>query len=155
MRNFINLFAQNKSRLYVSAVILFLVGCSSTQREAAIEGEKTRVSIPVKGSGDFMELLTGFGEAISHRDFDRAVAHLIPFERALILDANGNVPASRKKDLMALPLHKLIRSPTVRVENNYLAGIYDLLPSVRENAESKETRVSIPEPDQSPTAASN
>ena len=155
MRNIIRLLAKNKSRLYASAVILFLVGCSSTQRDVAIEGEDKYVSAPVKGSNDFLELLTGFGESISRRDFDRAVAHLIPFERALILDANGNVPEAKKKDLMALPLHKLIRSPTVRVENNYLAGIYDLLPSTRENAEANESGASILEPAQSPTAASN
>jgi hypothetical protein len=142
--------------LFLSLAIFLVTGCASTQKEeAAVEGEEAQVAeAPVKGSSDILELLTGFGESVSRRNFDRAVAYLVPEERAKILDANGKVPENRQKDLMALPLQRLIRTPTVKVENNFLSGIYDQLPSNRLKAEAKDSASATDEA-ASPSAASN
>ncbi len=109
----------------LSLTTLFLA-CSTTRKDNA----------PPPGSNDILDLLTGFGESVSKRDFVKAVGYLTPSERALMLDAGGQVPEDKQKALTALPLARLIRMPSVRVENGYLAGIYDILPNDREAAVS-------------------
>lgn len=105
----------------VSLATLFLA-CSSTHKDNS----------PPPGSNDILDLLTGFGESVSKRDFVKAVGYLTPSERALMLNANGQVPEDKQKALAALHLSRLIRMPGVHVENGYLAGIYDILPNDRE-----------------------
>jgi hypothetical protein len=81
------------------------------------------------GSNDILDLLTGFGESISKRDYVKAVGYMTPSERSLMLDGSGQVPEDKQKALAALRLSRLIRMPGVHVENGYLAGIYEILPS--------------------------
>lgn len=82
-------------------------------------------------SDDLLELLTGFGESLSKRNFTMAVDYLVPEEKALLLEG-GSVPPEKQKMLMALPLQKLIRHPSIRVENGHIAGVYSLLPNLRQ-----------------------
>jgi hypothetical protein len=94
---------------------------------ASSGGRETSAAPPVTGSDDILDLLTGFGESISKRNFNRAVQYLVPEDRARILNPQDQVPEDMQKALMALPLQRLTRISSVRVENGYLAGIYGLL----------------------------
>jgi|GEM_PF-2302652 len=100
------------------ALTAFFMACSSSRKENA----------PNPGSNDILDLLTGFGESISKRDFKQAVGYLTPSERSMILDANGEVPPGKQDALASLRLARLIRMPSVHVEGGYLAGIYEILP---------------------------
>ncbi len=82
-------------------------------------------------SNDLLELLTGFGESLSKRNFDKAVDYMVPEEKAMMLE-NGQVPADKQKMLLALPLQRLIRHPGIRVENGHIAGIYAVLPNLKQ-----------------------
>jgi hypothetical protein len=86
-------------------------------------------------SDDLLELLTGFGESLSKRNFARAVDYMVPEEKALMMEG-GSVPVEKQKMLLALPLQKLIRHPAVRVENGHIAGIYSVLPNLRQGEAS-------------------
>jgi hypothetical protein len=44
----------------------------------------------------------------------------------------GSVPPEKQKLLMALPLQRLIRNPSIRVENGHIAGIYGMLPNLKQ-----------------------
>ncbi len=101
-----------------TAALCLLSACSSTRKD----------STPPPGSNDILDLLTGFGESVSKRDYSKAVGYLVPEERAQLIDSRGQVPEEKQKALSSLRLARLIRMPGVRVENGYLAGIYDLLP---------------------------
>jgi hypothetical protein len=98
-----------------------LMACSSTKKDVA---EAPR-------SDDLLELLTGFGESLSKRNFARAVDFMVPEEKALMMES-GTVPAEKQKMLLALPLQKLIRHPAIHVENGHIAGIYSVLPNLRQ-----------------------
>jgi hypothetical protein len=101
-----------------TASVCLLTACSSTRKDSS----------PPTGSNDILDLLTGFGESVSKRDYSKAVGYLVPEERAQLIDSRGQVPEEKQKALSSLRLARLIRMPGVRVENGYLAGIYDLLP---------------------------
>jgi hypothetical protein len=117
--------AQYRNFLALSLIVVSLgllgTGCSTTKKDPN----------QPQPSDDILELLTGFGESISQRDYQRAVGYLTPEDRSLILNANGKVPEDKQRALSALPLQRLIRSQGVRVEGGYLAGIYDRLPVLR------------------------
>jgi len=98
-----------------------LMACSSTNKDVA----------KAPRSDDLLELLTGFGESLSKRNFAKAVDYMVPEEKALMME-NGSVPADKQKMLLALPLQKLIRHPAIRVENGHIAGIYSVLPNLRQ-----------------------
>lgn len=110
-------------KLLISTLALasafWLSACSSTRKDP---------NQPA-GSTDILDLLTGFGESISKRDYNKAVGYLVPEERAQLTDSRGQVPEDKQKALSNLRLARLIRMPGVRVENGYLAGIYNLLPN--------------------------
>jgi hypothetical protein len=108
-------------RVCLVAVMGLLMACSSTNKDVA----------KAPASDDLLELLTGFGESISKRNFAKAVDYMVPEEKAMMME-NGTVPADKQKMLLALPLQKLIRHPAVRVENGHIAGIYSVLPNLRQ-----------------------
>lgn len=102
-----------------------LVACATSNKEVS----------QAPRSDDLLELLTGFGESLSKRNFTKAVDYMVPEEKALMLEG-GSVPPEKQKMLMALPLQRLIRSPAVRVENGHIAGIYGLLPNLKQGEAS-------------------
>lgn len=110
-----------KSRIGLAAVMGLLMACAGSKQDAA----------QAPRSDDLLELLTGFGESLSKRNFNKAVDFMVPEEKALLLEG-GSVPPEKQKMLMALPLQKLIRHPAIRVENGHIAGIYTLLPNLRQ-----------------------
>jgi hypothetical protein len=112
-----------RSRIGLAAAMALLMGCasSSSNKEAS----------QAPRSDDLLELLTGFGESLSKRNFTKAVDYMVPEEKALMLE-NGSVPPEKQKMLLALPLQKLIRHPSVHVENGHIAGIYGLLPNLKQ-----------------------
>lgn len=99
-----------------------LMACSSTHKDVTSEAPR---------SDDLLELLTGFGESLSKRNFTKAVDFMVPEEKALMMES-GTVPADKQKMLLALPLQKLIRHPAIRVENGHIAGIYSVLPNLKQ-----------------------
>ena len=102
------------------------VACSSTSNKEVSKAPH---------SDDLLELLTGFGESLSKRNFVKAVDYMVPEEKALMME-NGVVPTDKQKMLLALPLQKLIRHPGVRVEGGHIAGIYSVLPDLRQGEAS-------------------
>ena len=80
-------------------------------------------------SNDLLESLTGFGESLSKRNYLKAVDYMVPEEKAMMLE-NGTVPPDKQKMLLALPLQRLIRNPSVHIEKGRIAGIYALLPNL-------------------------
>jgi hypothetical protein len=112
-------------RLGLVAVVSLLMACASGRKETS----------EVPETDDLLELLTGFGESLSKRNFERAVEYMVPEERALMLEG-GTVPSEKQRMLMALPLQKLIRHPAVRVENGRIAGIYTVLPNLNQAGSS-------------------
>jgi hypothetical protein len=98
-----------------------LMACSTTKTDVA----------QAPRSDDLLELLTGFGESLSKRNFAKAVDYMVPEEKALMME-NGSVPAEKQKMLLALPLQKLIRHPAIRVQDGHIAGIYNVLPNLRQ-----------------------
>ncbi len=102
-----------------------LMACASSNKEAA----------QAPRSDDLLELLTGFGESLSKRNFARAVDYMVPEEKALMMEG-GSVPTDKQKMLLALPLQKLIRHPAIRVENGHIAGIYSVLPNLKQGEAS-------------------
>jgi hypothetical protein len=117
-----------------AAAFCLLTACSSSRKDP---------NVP-QGSTDILDLLTGFGESVSKRDYNKAVGYLVPEERAQLTDSRGQVPEDKQKALSSLRLARLIRMPGVRVENGYLAGIYNILPlneGVRPASESGDDPV--------------
>jgi hypothetical protein len=114
-----------RSRIGLAAAMGLLVACATSNKEVS----------QIPRSDDLLELLTGFGESLSKRNFTRAVDYMVPEERALMLEG-GSVPPEKQKMLMALPLQRLIRSPSVRVENGHIAGIYGMLPNLKQGEAS-------------------
>jgi hypothetical protein len=112
----------SRSRVCLAVAMGLLMACSTTNKDVATQAPK---------SDDILELLTGFGESISKRNFNRAVDYMVPEEKALMMES-GSVPADKQKMLMALPLQKLIRHPAIRVENGHIAGIYSVLPNLKQ-----------------------
>jgi hypothetical protein len=110
-----------RSRIGLAAALGLLVACASSNKEAA----------QAPRSDDLLELLTGFGESLSKRNFTKAVDFLVPEEKSLLLEG-GSVPPEKQKLLMALPLQRLIRNPSIRVENGHIAGIYGMLPNLKQ-----------------------
>lgn len=108
-------------RVCLVAVMGLLMACATTNKDVA----------KAPASDDLLELLTGFGESISKRNYTKAVDYMVPEEKSMMME-NGRVPAEKQKMLSALPLQKLIRHPGVRVENGKLAGIYAVLPNLRQ-----------------------
>jgi hypothetical protein len=98
-----------------------LMACSTTKTDVA----------QAPRSDDLLELLTGFGESLSKRNFAKAVDYMVPEEKALMME-NGSVPPEKQKMLLALPLQKLIRHPAIRVQDGHIAGIYNVLPNLRQ-----------------------
>jgi hypothetical protein len=98
------------------------MGCASTSKN---ESDKA------PASDDLLELLTGFGESISKRNYLKAVDFMVPEEKAMMIEG-GVVPEQKQKMLSALPLQKLIRHPGIRVENGHISGIYAVLPNLRQ-----------------------
>ncbi len=80
-------------------------------------------------SNDLLESLTGFGESLSKRNYLKAVDYMVPEEKAMMME-NGTVPPEKQKMLLALPLQRLIRNPSVHIEKGRIAGIYALLPNL-------------------------
>jgi len=111
-----------RSRIGLAAAMGLLVACASSNKETASQAPR---------SDDLLELLTGFGESLSKRNFTKAVDYMVPEEKALMLEG-GVVPPEKQKMLLALPLQRLIRHPSVRVENGHIAGIYGLLPNLKQ-----------------------
>ena len=110
-----------RSRIGLVTAMGLLVACATSNKEVS----------QAPRSDDLLELLTGFGESLSKRNFTKAVDYMVPEEKALMLEG-GVVPPEKQKMLMALPLQRLIRSPSVRVENGHIAGIYGLLPNLKQ-----------------------
>jgi hypothetical protein len=111
----------SRSRVCLATVMGLLMACSTTKNDAA----------QAPRSDDLLELLTGFGESLSKRNFVKAVDYMVPEEKALMME-NGSVPAEKQKMLLALPLQKLIRHPAIRVQDGHIAGIYNVLPNLRQ-----------------------
>lgn len=109
-------------RICMVASLGLLMACSSTRQ---------RDTAQAPASNDLLELLTGFGESLSKRNFLKAVDYMVPEEKAMMMEA-GTVPDDKQKMLLALPLQKLIRHPGIRVENGHIAGIYAVLPNLRQ-----------------------
>lgn len=109
-------------RLSLAAIIGLVMACSSTRQESA----------KAPSSDDLLELLTGFGESVSKRNFAKAVDYMVPEEKAMMME-NGVVAPDKQKMLLALPLQKLIRHPAIRVEKGHIAGIYSVLPDIRQS----------------------
>jgi hypothetical protein len=103
------------------AMVGLLMACASTKKETA----------QAPSSDDLLELLTGFGESLSKRNFTKAVDYMVPEEKALMMEGSS-VPPEKQKMLMALPLQKLIRHPAIRVQNGKIAGIYTVLPNLNQ-----------------------
>lgn len=116
------------------------MACAPTKKDTA---QATR-------SDDLLELLTGFGESLSKRNFARAVDYMVPEEKALMMEG-GSVPSEKQKMLLALPLQKLIRHPSIRVENGHIAGIYSVLPNLRQGEAT--TDIAATDESASPEAA--
>jgi hypothetical protein len=115
-----------RSRIGLAAALGMLVACASSKKEDVSQAPR---------SDDLLELLTGFGESLSKRNFSKAVDFMVPEEKALLVEG-GSVPPEKQKMLLALPLQKLIRHPSIRVENGHIAGIYSLLPNLRQGEAS-------------------
>jgi hypothetical protein len=98
-----------------------LMACSTTKKDVS----------QAPRSDDLLELLTGFGESLSKRNFTQAVDYMVPEEKMLMLD-NGSVPPEKQKMLLALRLSTLIRHPAIRVQDGHIAGIYNVLPNLRQ-----------------------
>ncbi len=98
-----------------------LMACSSTKKDIS----------QAPRSDDLLELLTGFGESLSKRNFTKAVDYMVPEEKALMMEG-GSVPAEKQKMLLALRLSTLIRHPAIRVQDGHIAGIYSVLPNLRQ-----------------------
>ncbi|MDQ3002774.1 MAG: hypothetical protein M3Y08_16120 [Fibrobacterota bacterium] len=113
----------SSTRVSLAVVVGLLMACASSSSK--------RDAVQAPRSDDLLELLTGFGESLSKRNFARAVDYMVPEEKALMLEG-GSVPVEKQKMLLALPLQKLIRHPAVRVENGHIAGIYSVLPNLRQ-----------------------
>ncbi len=113
--------ATSISQIGLIGLMSLFMACSSTSNREVSRAPK---------SDDLLELLTGFGESLSKRNFLKAVDYMVPEEKALMTE-NGVVPADKQKMLLALPLQRLIRHPGVRVENGHIAGIYAVLPDLR------------------------
>lgn len=111
----------SKIRVCLALSVGLLMACSSTKKDVS----------QAPTSDDLLELLTGFGESISKRNFNMAVDYMVPEEKALMLEG-GSVPSEKQKMLMALRLQTLIRHPAIRVENGRIAGIYSVLPNLRQ-----------------------
>jgi hypothetical protein len=110
----------SKSRVGLAFVVGLLMACSSTKQDVA----------QAPRSDDLLELLTGFGESLSKRNYSKAVDFMVPEEKALMLEG-GSVPTEKQRQLLALRLSTLIRHPSIRVENGHIAGIYSVLPNLR------------------------
>lgn len=131
-------------RLGLIALVSLLMACASGRKEQAAAPE----------SDDLLELLTNFGESISKRNYNKAVDYLVPEEKALMVDG-GLVSPEKQKMLSALPLQKLIRNPSVRVENGKIAGIYPLLPNLRQASAADIAVPPEPTPEDDALAAPN
>src|SRR5262245_16479970 len=83
----------------LAVALAFLAGCASSRKQDTV----------APGSNDLLELLTGFGESLSKRNFQKAVSYMVPEERTLLVDPDGRVPEDKQKMLLALPLQKLIK----------------------------------------------
>ena len=80
---------------------------------------------------------------------------MVPEEKSLMVE-NGTVPTDKQKMLLALPLQRLIRNPSIRVQDGHIAGIYALLPNLRQTdggAAPAMADGSQPDPEASPEAA--
>ena len=119
-----------RSRIGWVAALGTLLACATSNKEVS----------QAPRSDDLLELLTGFGESLSKRNFNAAVDYLVPQEKALLMEG-GSVPPEKQKMMMALPLQRLIRHPSVRVENGHLAGIYGLLPNLKQGEAIPNTPV--------------
>jgi hypothetical protein len=117
-----------RAKIGLIAALGFLMACSGTRT-----AEQKAAVAP--SSNDLLELLTGFGESLSKRNFAKAVDYMVPEEKAMMMEG-GSVPADKQKALLALPLQKLIRHPAVRVEHGKIAGIYTLLPNLSQGTAS-------------------
>lgn len=113
------------ARLGLVAIVTLLMACASSRSNSSKEAGTA------PSSDDLLELLTGFGESLSKRNFAKAVDYMVPEEKAMMMEGSS-VPPEKQKMLMALPLQKLIRHPAVRVENGKIAGIYTLLPNLNQ-----------------------
>ena len=111
----------SKSRFGLAFAVGLLMACSSTKKDV---GQAPR-------SDDLLELLTGFGESLSKRNYSKAVDYMVPEEKALMMEG-GSVPTEKQRQLLALRLSTLIRHPSIRVENGHIAGIYSVLPNLRQ-----------------------
>lgn len=112
----------SKSRFGLAFAVGLLMACSSTKKE--VVGQAPR-------SDDLLELLTGFGESLSKRNYTTAVDYMVPEEKALMMEG-GSVPTEKQRQLLALRLSTLARHPSIRVENGHIAGIYSVLPNLRQ-----------------------
>lgn len=108
-------------RVGFTLTVGLLMACSTTKKDVS----------QVPESDDLLELLTGFGESLSKRNFNMAVEYMVPEEKALMMEG-GSVPSDKQKMLTALPLQTLIRNPAIRVQNGRIAGIYSVLPNLRQ-----------------------
>jgi hypothetical protein len=117
-----------------------LMACSSSRKDVA----------QAPRSNDLLELLTGFGESLSKRNFAKAVDYMVPEEKALMMEG-GIVPPDKQKMLLALRLQTLIRHPAIRVQDGHIAGIYSVLPNLRQG---EANPVAAGEENLSPDAAS-
>lgn len=133
-----------KSRIGLAAALGMLMACATSNKEVA----------QAPRSDDLLELLTGFGESLSKRNFTKAVDYMVPEEKALMMEG-GSVPPEKQKMLLALPLQRLIRHPSVRVENGHIAGIYGLLPNLKqgEATANMASAEGAPDPGANPEAA--
>ena len=111
----------SKSRFGLAFAVGLLMACSSTKQDVA----------QAPRSDDLLELLTGFGESLSKRNYSKAVDYMVPEEKALMMEG-GSVPTEKQRQLLALRLSTLIRHPSIRVENGHIAGIYSVLPNIRQ-----------------------
>lgn len=128
------------ARVGLVLVVGMLMACASSRQEASKAPQ----------SDDLLELLTGFGESLSKRNFTKAVDYMVPEEKAMMMEGS-QVSADKQKMLLALPLQRLIRHPAIRVENGKIAGIYTLLPNLNQGQAPSLSSEDVPADDSSPT----
>ncbi len=100
--------------------------------------------------GEKIDRIILFKEAVSLRNFPKALRILSPEDSLLVVDADGRVPEGMQKRLRAVKLQLLVGQADVRVRNGRLTGVTAHLP-VLIQGEPDEKTVFVLEPPLPPT----
>lgn len=99
------------------AILLSMVACSSNKPKA----DSREV---------LLERLTDFAVAVNGDQYDKALDLLTTTERGQMTGADGKISSEMQKRLKALRLPKLLKTPSVRLVEGKLEGVYAILPMV-------------------------